>query len=135
MNVFPHVHLIFRGQLRDEGTDIFQLEGRKVDDLDAVSVMPESLVEEGAGLWVNSWLIVSVCLHQKDDSDLGTLILDKLEESPRWLIHEVHCIQYDKASGTSEICKWIGMTLPLVAINLTVKVIRDVVLLKVFAED
>lgn len=89
------MHLVFRGQLRDEGTDIFQLKGRKVDYLDAVSVMPESLVEEGAGLWVNSWLIVCIGLHQKDDGDLGTLILDKLKESPGRLIHEVHCIQND----------------------------------------
>ena len=95
MDVFPHVNLVFRGQLRDEGTDIFQLKGRKVNYLDAVRVMPESLIEEGAGLWMNSWLIVCISLYQKDDGDLGTLILDKLKESPGRLIHEVHCIQYD----------------------------------------
>ncbi len=95
MDVFPHVHLVLRGQLRYEGTYIFQLKGRKIDDLDAVRVMAESFVEEGAGLWMYFWLIISVSLHQKDDGDLGAFILDKLKESPGGLIHELHCIQYD----------------------------------------
>ena len=76
MNVLPHVRLVLWGQLGDEGADIFQFKGRQVDNLDAVTVMPESLIEEGTSLWVYFWLIVCVGLHHKDDCNLGTLILD-----------------------------------------------------------